>query len=130
MGAARSNQATPDDVRDVVAWWLDRRDGFKFPKEELYYRLQVCSPDLPASEGWPDFREGYEPPEARQAREQERYWQSLVDKWKPTIDGWPESTKRKWWKDIIGDSPELRGDGESIYRRICERLEARQEATV
>ena len=55
--AARSQGATEDAIRAVVAEWRTRSDHWAHPEAALYRRLMRWRPDLPPSSGWPAPRD-------------------------------------------------------------------------
>jgi hypothetical protein len=69
--AARSEGATPADVRALLAHFDQHRSGWSHPAVALYRRLRHFELCQAASDGWPEFMEEYQRRLAREKYERE-----------------------------------------------------------
>jgi hypothetical protein len=70
VDAARARGAAPDDVRAIVAFSRDHRDGWRHADVVLYRRLLRFEPGEPACGGWPAFDDAYQAKVDRDQRAQ------------------------------------------------------------
>lgn len=130
---ARQHGATPEQLRELVAWWQQHRDAFDHPEVVLYRRLQRWSADVAIDEGWPAFRDGYRAPSDAAAERESAYWSQLEDRWRCTVATWPPEHKRAWAEAVLNSHPELAHcdpseRGRAIYRHILVGLERQAQA--